>query len=98
MDSVKDDICINQQMNALFVIYCSFWLFTDNYQHHMLKYLNIYFNNMDTLSLSWENLDLNLTEVLKTLYEGNAFTDITVVGEDNVQIHAHKFILGACSH
>jgi hypothetical protein len=61
------------------------------------KNIFLHSRKMETFSLSWENFQLNFNGFFKTLFEEKDFADVTLVGDDNVKIQAHKFILGACS-
>ena len=49
------------------------------------------------LGLSRGNFYLYTAKTLQSMFEEDAFTDVTIVCEDNKQIKAHKVILSSCS-
>ena len=51
----------------------------------------------DGLYLKWKNFDSNIILSFKEIREDQDFTDITLVGEGNLKITAHKVILASSS-
>ena len=47
--------------------------------------------------LEFDGFDSFLTKALKKIFEANAFPDVTLVGDDNFPIEAHRIILSAHS-
>ena len=47
--------------------------------------------------LEFDGFDSFLTKALKKIFEANAFPDVTLVGDDNLPIEAHRIILSAHS-
>ena len=52
---------------------------------------------MDKYNLCWNEFDNCASATIKTLWSDNAFTDVTLVSDDDKQIQAHKVILGSSS-
>ena len=48
-------------------------------------------------NLTWHKYSDHLRDIMKAMMTSNAFTDVTLVCEDKLQIKAHKNILSACS-
>ena len=48
-------------------------------------------------SLRWKYFHTNISSSLSDLYTETSYTDVTLVSDDQIQFHAHKFILSACS-
>ena len=48
-------------------------------------------------NLTWHKYSDHLRDMMKAMMTSNAFTDVTLVCEDKLQIKAHKNILSACS-
>ena len=47
--------------------------------------------------LGFDGFDSFLIKALRKIFESNAFPDVTLVGDDNIPIEAHKIILSAHS-
>ena len=47
--------------------------------------------------INWKTFQLNLRDSVNELFTDKIFTDVTLVSDDETQIHAHKFVLSACS-
>ena len=52
---------------------------------------------MDKYNLCWNEFENCASATIKTLWSDNAFTDVTLVCDDDKQIAAHKVILGSSS-
>ena len=52
----------------------------------------------DGLYLKWEDFHSNMILSFKEIKEDQDFTDITLVGECNIKIRAHKVILASSSN
>ena len=47
--------------------------------------------------LEYDGFDSFLTKALRKIFEAHSFADITLVGDDNIPIEAHRLILSAHS-
>ena len=48
-------------------------------------------------TFKWSDFDVNTSKALSLLREEDFLQDVTLVGDDNSQIAAHKLVLSACS-
>ena len=51
----------------------------------------------DTYQLSWKEFRTHLVKTQQHLYQDKHFTDVTLVGDDDIQFAAHKIVLSSCS-
>ena len=51
----------------------------------------------EKFSLKWNDFDTNTTKAFGLLRNEDFLQDVTLVGEDNHQVAAHKLVLSACS-
>ena len=52
---------------------------------------------MNLYDIAWPNYELNLSQYVASFREGNDFSDITLLSDDDQHFSAHKFVLSACS-
>ena len=52
---------------------------------------------MNLYDIAWPNYELNLSQYVASFREGNDFSDITLLSDDDQHFAAHKFVLSACS-
>merc|ERR1719318_2455492 len=50
-----------------------------------------------TVKLNCNSLNMNFLSSLSGHFNENTFSDVTLVSDDQIQFHAHKFVLSACS-
>ena len=53
--------------------------------------------NGERLSFRWNNFEDNLQDFLREVHKNEILSDVTLVGDDGAEIHAHKFVLCASS-
>ena len=51
----------------------------------------------EKFSIKWEDFRANISRSLKDIRSEDDFFDVTLVGDDNQQVSAHKVILATCS-
>ena len=51
----------------------------------------------DVYNLKWKHFNVNQDCSLKELFINNENADVTLVSDDKVAFHAHKFVLSSCS-
>merc|ERR1712129_362791 len=51
----------------------------------------------DTYQLLWKEFRTHLVKTQQHLYQDKHFTDVTLVGDDDIQVTAHKVVLSSCS-
>ena len=51
----------------------------------------------DFKEIKWNSIDQHLGSSLAYLYRNNIYTDVTLVSDDQILSHAHKFVLSAFS-
>ena len=51
----------------------------------------------EVFNLKWKNFIPNLASGLSDAFTENSFSDVTLVSDDKVKYHAHKYILSASS-
>ena len=69
---------------------------TDSNQINIIIII-VNFRVMDKYNLCWNEFENCASATIKTLWSDNAFTDVTLVCDDDKQIAAHKVILGSSS-
>merc|ERR1719342_1218429 len=52
---------------------------------------------MNLYDIAWPNYELNLSQYVASFREGNDFSDVTLLSDDDKHFTAHKFVLSACS-
>ena len=52
---------------------------------------------MEKYNLAWKQFESAASNTLKDLYNDIAFSDVTLVCEDNKQLKTHKVIISSCS-
>ena len=52
---------------------------------------------LSTICLTSQDFETRLTSTFEDLYTNQTFTDVTLVGDDHIQLPAHKLVLSACS-
>ena len=53
--------------------------------------------DQDSLLFQCKDFTSHLSKTLQNLQKENEFADVTLVGDDNIQIKAHKVVISACS-